>query len=88
MWPEELKEKLAHGALREQFRRSELQERQTPFEAYITHLLCFAYFQPPLCHCGLFHTGFDPVCPDSASSQTKMCCSLSLPVPSFSDAAT
>lgn len=88
MWPEELRGTLDRGALWEQFWRSEPQEGQTLFEARITHLLCFAYFQPPLCHCGLFRTGCDPVCTDGASSQTKMCCSLSLPVPSFSDAAT
>lgn len=36
-------------------------------------------FSGPLgCHCGLFCTGFDPVCTDSAPPHNETCCSLSL----------
>lgn len=54
----------------------------------VSHLLCLAPSQPLLyCLCGLLCTGLDLICTGGASSQNKMCCSLSLPAPSFSDAA-
>ena len=44
------------------------------------HILSARLSSPhPCCLCGLSCTGFDPVCPDSASSPSERCRSLSLP---------
>lgn len=61
-----------------------------PSEVCIRHLSAWLTSSqaPFYCHCGLLCKGFDPICTDSASSQNEMRQSLSLPAPSFSQAAT